>query len=91
MDTPYGPVSIKQAQGMGVTHTKPEYEDVARIARERNLPLSQVWSAADAAGRKDVCTRFSESRRVFRTGKFTLPILTPEIPLCIHSKSLRFH
>ena len=54
VDTPYGPVSIKQAQGMGVTHTKPEYEDVARIARERNLPLSQVWSAADAAGRKDV-------------------------------------
>ena len=54
MDTPYGPVSIKQAQGMGVTHTKPEYEDVARIAREQNLPLSQVWSAADVAGRKDV-------------------------------------
>ena len=54
VDTPYGPVSIKQAQGMGVTHTKPEYEDVARIAREQNLPLSQVWSAADVAGRKDV-------------------------------------
>ncbi|HIT32252.1 MAG TPA: nickel pincer cofactor biosynthesis protein LarC [Candidatus Enterenecus stercoripullorum] len=53
VDTPYGPVTVKTAQGMGATHTKPEYEDVARLAQERGLPFSTVWSAADKAGRID--------------------------------------
>lgn len=37
--TPYGPVHIKQAGG----REKPEYEDVARIAREHGLTFSEVY------------------------------------------------
>ena len=50
--TPYGPVGIKRAQGMGVERAKPEYDDVARIARERDLPFPTVWRAADQAGQR---------------------------------------
>lgn len=42
-DTPYGPVRIKQAQGYGVSRSKPEYEDVARIAREHNITLEEIF------------------------------------------------
>lgn len=38
-NTPYGPVRIKKAEGFGVTRQKPEYEDLARIARENDIPL----------------------------------------------------
>ena len=40
--TPYGPVTIKTAKGYGVTKSKPEYEDIARIARENGLSLHEV-------------------------------------------------
>ena len=40
--TSYGPVRIKIADGEGVHKVKPEYEDVARIARERELPIKDV-------------------------------------------------
>ncbi|WP_346663155.1 nickel pincer cofactor biosynthesis protein LarC [uncultured Merdimonas sp.] len=39
---PWGEVRIKTASGYGVTHKKPEYEDVAKIAREQNLPWGKV-------------------------------------------------
>ena len=42
VDTPWGAVRIKQAEGFGIRHQKPEYEDVARIAREQNLPCREV-------------------------------------------------
>lgn len=42
VSTPWGEVRIKTAFGYGVTHKKPEYEDVARIAREQNLPWGKV-------------------------------------------------
>ena len=42
MDTPWGPVARKLSQGWGVRRQKPEYEDLARIAREQDLPLDQV-------------------------------------------------
>lgn len=42
VQTPWGAVLVKRAQGYGVTHIKPEYEDAARIAREQGLPLSRV-------------------------------------------------
>ena len=42
VSTPWGEVRIKTASGYGVTHKKPEYEDVARIAREQNLPWGKV-------------------------------------------------
>lgn len=40
--TPYGPVRIKQSSGWGVTHEKPEYEDLSKIAREQALSLNEV-------------------------------------------------
>ena len=52
VDTPYGPVGIKRAEGMGISRHKPEYDDVARLARERGLPFQAVSSAADQAARQ---------------------------------------
>jgi len=40
--TPYGPVAVKTSSGWGVTKSKAEYEDVARIAREHDLSLAEV-------------------------------------------------
>ena len=42
VDSPWGPVARKTSQGWGVRRQKPEYEDLARIAREQNLTLDQV-------------------------------------------------
>jgi hypothetical protein len=42
--TPYGPVRIKLASGNGINKSKPEYEDVAKIAEENNLTLSEVMN-----------------------------------------------
>ena len=50
--TPYGPVRRKISAGYGVTHTKYEYEDLARIAREQGLPLAEVRTAAESAGKE---------------------------------------
>ena len=41
-DTPWGPVRVKTASGYGVTREKPEYEDLAKIARENGLSLREV-------------------------------------------------
>ena len=42
VDSPWGPVARKNSQGWGVRRQKPEFEDLARIAREQNLTLDQV-------------------------------------------------
>ena len=42
VETEHGPVRVKEARGWGVTREKPEYEDVANIAREHGLTLDQV-------------------------------------------------
>ena len=42
VDTPYGPVRKKVSSGYGVRREKFEYEDLARIARESNLSLSEL-------------------------------------------------
>lgn len=42
-DTPYGPVRVKKAQGYGVSRSKPEYEDMARIARAHKITLKQIF------------------------------------------------
>lgn len=42
VQTPYGPVRKKVASGYGVRREKWEYEDIARIAKEQNLPLDTV-------------------------------------------------
>ena len=41
-ETPFGPVRIKMAEGYGVRREKPEYEDLARLARENGLSLDEV-------------------------------------------------
>ena len=42
VETPWGAVGIKTAEGFGVCHAKPEYEDAAALARSHGLPLSAV-------------------------------------------------
>ena len=42
VDTEAGPVRVKCAEGFGVRREKPEYEDLARIARERGISLRQA-------------------------------------------------
>lgn len=42
VETEHGPVRVKEARGWGVTREKPEYKDVANIAREHGLTLDQV-------------------------------------------------
>jgi len=49
VDTPYGPVRVKRAGANGQSRTRAEYDDLLRIARERNLPLPEVARTVDAA------------------------------------------
>ena len=41
-ETPFGDVTIKHAFGYGVSREKAEYEDLARLAREKRLPLRDI-------------------------------------------------
>jgi len=44
LDTPYGQVRIKSAYyNRKKIKSKPEYEDCIRIAREKKIPLNQVY------------------------------------------------
>ena len=52
--TPYGDVRRKTSCGYGVTRTKYEYEDLARIARDHNMPLSEAISALPTVPSKDI-------------------------------------
>ena len=38
----WGPAGLKLAQGFGVTHVKPEFEDAARLARDHDLSYQEV-------------------------------------------------
>lgn len=42
VQTKYGPVREKISSGYGITKIKPEYEDIARIARENNVSVSEA-------------------------------------------------
>lgn len=42
VETDAGPVRVKEGSGWGATHAKPEFEDLARIARERGCSLAQA-------------------------------------------------
>ena len=42
VDTPWGTVRVKTAEGFGISHAKPEYEDAAALARANGLPLAVV-------------------------------------------------
>lgn len=41
-ETPCGPVRVKKATGMGITRCKAEYEDLAVLARQNDLPLAEI-------------------------------------------------
>ena len=43
VQTLWGEVRVKTAEGFGIRHAKPEYEDVARLARENRLPYRTVY------------------------------------------------
>ncbi len=47
VETPLGPVRIKISAGYGVQRRKAEYDDLARIARERDMSLAQVRQELD--------------------------------------------
>ena len=42
LDTPCGPVRVKEVSGYGVERSKIEYEDLARIAREQGISISDA-------------------------------------------------
>ena len=49
VETPYGAVRVKRAGTNGESRTRAEYDDLLRIARERNLPLPEVARIVDAS------------------------------------------
>jgi uncharacterized protein (TIGR00299 family) protein len=49
VETPFGTVRVKRAGTNGETRTRAEYDDLLRIARERNLPLPEVARVVDAS------------------------------------------
>jgi len=47
VQTKFGPVKIKTAFGFGVKKNKPEYDDIAKIAREKGIPIQDVLKAIE--------------------------------------------
>jgi uncharacterized protein (TIGR00299 family) protein len=45
VETPWGPVKAKRGWRDGFEVVTPEYEDCARVAREHNVPLRDVYAA----------------------------------------------
>ncbi len=56
VDTPYGPVRVKRAELDGRPRVRPEYDDLVRIARERELPLAEVARVVQACAEETVPT-----------------------------------
>ena len=46
VETPWGPVQVKTAQGFGVSKAAPEYESAAALARANGLPIQTVLHEA---------------------------------------------
>ena len=46
VETRWGAVRIKTAEGCGITRAKPEYEDAARLARAHQVPYAEVAQEA---------------------------------------------
>jgi uncharacterized protein (TIGR00299 family) protein len=49
IETPLGTVRVKRSGTNGTLRVRPEYDDLARIARERSLPLAEVVRIVDAS------------------------------------------
>ena len=50
--TPFGNVRIKICRSGDETYFYPEYEDVAAIAREKDVPFQEVYRAAQQSARE---------------------------------------
>ena len=46
VETPWGPVQVKTAQGFGISKATPEYESAAALARANGLPIQTVLHEA---------------------------------------------
>lgn len=53
VSTAWGKVRVKVAEGFGITHVKPEFEDVAAIARKNGLSYDTVAQAVRQALNKE--------------------------------------
>lgn len=51
LDTPYGPVRVKEVSGYGVSRSKYEYEDLARIASELGISLAEARKLVEEAAK----------------------------------------
>lgn len=47
LKTAYGSISCKISEGYGVTRCKPEYEDLARLAREHGCSIAEIRAKAE--------------------------------------------
>ena len=50
LDTAYGPVRAKRSYGYGVDRIKPEFDDLAEIARREGVSLREIMPEAHALG-----------------------------------------
>jgi len=50
VETDYGPVRVKTSSGYGVTRRKPEYEDLADIARREGISIAEIVRHSPALG-----------------------------------------
>ena len=46
-DTPFGEIRIKRSEGFGIVREKYEYEDLARIANEKNISIDDILKELD--------------------------------------------
>ena len=53
VSTRFGDVNVKMAHVNGRLRAAPEYEDCARLARGRGVPLQTIYDAALAAALED--------------------------------------
>ena len=53
VETKYGPIAVKCAEGFGISRAKPEYDSVAAAARQTGLPFREIWEAAQTAIQKE--------------------------------------
>ena len=46
--SPFGDVHVKRSEGYGVQRRKVEYEDLARIAKEKGMSIDEVAKAIES-------------------------------------------
>lgn len=49
VQTRFGPVRVKFSHGLGVSHSKPEFDELSRLAREHGVSLREVRREAEKA------------------------------------------